>query len=311
MSDNAVQQPASATGTAGHEQYQSLKQSAAGQATNPSETGKPAPDAEPEKEQQEQKGLTDQQKADRKRRNDERRAQRWYEERGAMRAELNQLRQELADLKGQSRTREDQPVKGEPQFDTYLNSGKYRTWEEAQQAWMKDTASWLRDHISDQVRTETSRGSAEQDAETVRREFQKNIREFSRTHEDFQDAMDAVQEALDGPRGEGNPVTTYIVRSKDAPLLIYHLGNNPEILESLADMDPDDAIAELGAIRKELKARKPPDKETPSNDGARAPKELKGRETVVDANTAMKQAADKGDFAGWQKAYRASKNKTA
>src|SRR5947199_10111560 len=76
------------------EQYQSLKSAAVPGAPPATEELVPAsePEEPPDGEHsargpQEQKPATDEEKADRKQRNDQRRERRWFEERGAIRAE--------------------------------------------------------------------------------------------------------------------------------------------------------------------------------------------------------------------------------
>lgn len=302
MSDQAAQNTASATVDTGFESYRTSKRS-----TSDTSQTQSADDGEKSAglgtgNEQETKGLTDEQKADRKKRNDERRERRWFEERGQMREQMRRLEQELSDLKannGASRTRE--AATSVPPLKEYLASGKFKTYEDAVDARQADIA----DEIREEMRQERSAGSEEQNRQADARTFQKNIKEFTRTHEDFPDAFDAVREALDNNDGSGTPVTAYLVKAKDGAALIYHLGNNPELLEELSDMDPEDAIAELGAIRKELKGQKSPSPETHQPNTPKAPQRVAGRQTPPDSLTAQRQATERNDFQGYREAKRA------
>ncbi len=74
-------------------------------------------------------------------------------------------------------------------------------------------------------------------------------------------------------------------------------------------MDYEDAIAEIGAIRKELKAQTSPDKETTKTDHTKAPGRVAARGTPPDSLTAQRQAADKNDYRAWKQSYDASRAK--
>src|SRR5205809_5073308 len=117
------------------EQYQSLRSAAVPGA--PPATEELVPASEPEEPPQEQKPTTDEQKADRKQRNDQRRERRWYEERGAIRAENRELRERLEKLEAAKEQSPTPKEDAEPTLKSFLESGKYKTYEEASEAHTK------------------------------------------------------------------------------------------------------------------------------------------------------------------------------
>ena len=277
-------------------------------ATSPTQSPveeKAAPASEPETPQ-EPKGLTDDEKAERKRRNDERRAQRWYEERGEMRAQLKSLQEELAQLKA-NRTPGQTPAKpqGVKTLQDFLNSGEHKTYEAAQEAYM----DYKIEQVRGQIRQEEELKTSTRETETVLSAFDKARKDFASQHSDFDDAYEACTEALDGPNGEPTPVTTFLVKSKDMAL-IHHLGNNPDLLENIAGLPHDEAIAELGALRKELKASPVP--ETVDKPVLpKAPRNLGARGTVPRTpedvmRKAAEQAVTSGDPKAGFKEFRAA-----
>jgi hypothetical protein len=257
--------------------------------TQPSLEDKAAPASEPETTTQETKGLTDDEKADRKRRNDERRERRWYEERGEMRAQMKALESKLAELQAnRGNAAAPQADDDEPVLQAYIDSGKYKTYEEAQQQWMRDSRKYVRD----QIRAEESVREVHQTRETIKESFERNIREYKKTHPDFEDSFDAVRDALEGTHKTATPLTAYLVRAKDGVALIDHIGQRPALLESLASMPHDDAIAEIGAIRRELKADKSPETTEVPETSARVPKTVRARGDVPNHLQAMNKADD-------------------
>src|SRR5438128_1532803 len=117
------------------EQYQSLKSAAVTGA--PPATEELVPASEPEEPPQEQKPPTDEDKAERKRRNDDRRERKWWEQRGQMRAEMQQMRDELDRLKSEKTQSPSREEDAEPTLKSFLESGKFPTYEAASEAHTK------------------------------------------------------------------------------------------------------------------------------------------------------------------------------
>src|SRR3989442_4367658 len=115
------------------EQYQSLKSAAVLDA--PSSTEKVETESETAQEPpQEQKPPSDEEKADRKQRNDQRRERRWYEERGAIRAENRELRERLERLEAAKEHSPTPNEDAEPTLKSFLESARFKTHDTASKA---------------------------------------------------------------------------------------------------------------------------------------------------------------------------------
>lgn len=313
MPDNAAQQSDSAPES--FEQYQSLKSAASASQSETEE--KVAPASEPVEEKHETTPLTDEQKADRKRRNDERRERRWYEERGEMRAQMRQLQSELEDLRTKAAKPDSAPAAAnEPDFEnilnTHLQSGKYKTYEAALAAANKEYF----DHRETALRQKFSaEQQATQTARTVeehRKAYNTDAKAFAKAHEDYDDIYADVASALDSEddrgRSTGNAVTRALLTSKQPASLIYHIGTHPELLEELADLLADDeeaAAVRVGEIRASLRRESPPAETTRTPTGkARAPRTLAGTSAATSRDERMRAAVDANDFTAFQAASR-------
>lgn len=262
--------------------------------THPSTEEKVAPASEPVKDPQETKGLSDDEKADRKKRNDERRERRWFEERGEMRAQMKALQAQLETLQANREAKSEDAETDAPKLETFINSGKYKTYEEAQEAHLRAYLAFDRETSKKQDAAHT----AQKTRETLKSDFETRIKEFQKTHPDFDDSFDAVRDVLEGPKGQATPLTGYLVRAKDGVQLIDYLGNHPELLKTLSTMPHDDAIAELGAIRREWKAAesKDPEKTDGPETSTRSPKAVRARGDVPNYLQAMNKAGDLKSF---------------
>src|SRR3989441_4692256 len=94
---------------------------------------------------QEQKPPSDEEKADRKQRNDQRRERRWFEERGAIRAENRELRERLERLEAAKEQSPTPKENAKPALKQFLESGKYPTYELAQEAYTDAVTDWKLD----------------------------------------------------------------------------------------------------------------------------------------------------------------------
>lgn len=293
MSKEAAQIAESAP--ADYKQYLSMKDtSEAPTAQSPVEE-KAAPESDPvDPPQEKPKGLTDEEKSERKRRNEERRAQRWYEERGEMRAKMQAMEQELAGLK-ETRTQSPSRSKtdGKPTLRSFLESGEYKTFEEANEAFTEA----LTDYKLTQKEQEREVEKIVNERQSIMDNFAKRRSEYEKTHSDFNDAFDEVAKTLEGPNGEGTPVTEYLLKAKDGHELIHHLGNNPELLDSIVDLPFDEAIAELGALRKDLKSSPVQKETTPAL--PKAPRNLGARNVAPRSHEeVMRKAAEQAVTSG-------------
>ena len=282
------------------EQYQSLKSAAVTGA--PPATEELVPASEPEEPPQEQKPATDEEKADRKQRNDQRRERRWFEERGAIRAENRELRERLERLEAAKEQSPTPKENAKPALTTFLESGKFKTYEDAQEAF----TDALTDFKFAQRESEREGKAAESSQREATKTFQKDVAQFSKTHDDFDDVFETVRDRLDQ---DALFLSDAIVRSENPAQLIYELGTNEELLDQLMDLTPQRAIMQLGKIAARLEGskEKAPAKEEIKTGKPKSPKTVAGRGQVVGREERMKAAADANDFTAFRAAARAQR----
>ena len=295
-------------------EYLALKSQTKTESSAPSVTAQPpaeeepAPASEPEIVQEPKTGLTDEEKAERKARNDKRREERWWEERGRLRAEKERLERELEEARAAKQTESAPvlPVQGKPTLKQFLDSGKFETYEEANEAYLD-----ARDQYNRQLwESEQSQTKAEQEAQTVRKTFQAEVEQFSKTHDDWGDVFEAVKDALDGEEASGTPLTAAILKSKNSAALIYHLGKNEEALSELQSLsDSGDfpaALVLLGEIKASLSSTKAkaPEPEKKNIDTPKPPKHVSGRGAASSRDDQLREAAEKNDFTAFQRVNR-------
>jgi hypothetical protein len=310
----AAQQAASApaSGEQGHAEYLSFKKTSESPASVSPTEEKAAPASEPETDVQEP-AAEDLSEDDLKKEKTEtrRRITKLLNDRAKTRAERDLLQEEVMRLKVrlEQLDKADKPAEaaaaeseGEPDIDEYYASGRYANTDELKKAFKRDHLNWA----MQQARQRQEAESAMQQQKAIRKAFDESAVKLSKQHDDFDDAYSRVEKVL---QGEGTPtaVTDYLVRAKDGAEIILHLGRNPARLAEIAEMDAEDAKAEIRVIRRELKAKTPKAPETETLDTPRPPKNLAARGTVPDHLTAMKQAADSNDFKAFQRAERARK----
>lgn len=287
------------------EQYQSLKSAAVLDA--PSSTEKVETESETAQEPpQEQKPPSDEEKADRKQRNDQRRERRWYEERGAIRAENRELRERLERLEAAKEQSPTPKENAKPTLKTFLESGKFKTYEEAQEAY----TDALTDFKFAQRESEREGKAAESSQRAAQTTFQQDVKQFSKTHDDFDETFELVRDRLDG---EALELSNAIVRGKNPAALIHYLGTHEDEMDELLDLKGDERLMQLGVIRASLTGKKElglaerqaPAKEEIKTGKPKAPKTVAGRGNVVTRDERMKAAADANDFTAFRAAARA------
>jgi hypothetical protein len=283
--------------------------------------GKPAPESDPESREAAppaKPGNDDQRKSERKRRNDERREREWWEERGEMRARLKALEDENNALKSRSADgktetpqgdRNSDGPTGKPVLKDFLNSGKFKTYEDAQEAYQDARDEWNRQAW--EAQQENVR--AQRTAQETQKAYTADAEKFAEGHEDYDEAFDAVSSALERGKG-GNPLTTAILRSKSPAALIYHLGKNEDALDELSELvgsgDFGSALMRLGEIKAQLAPAKPAaaasstKTKTPAS-LVRPPAHVSGRGSGVPArDEQLRAASDANDFAAFRRANR-------
>lgn len=317
----SVQTPASEPGT--FAEYREQKSAASLTHTAVEEQVETEPETVQEEKKEPDTTLTDEEKSDRRKKNDQRREKRWFEERGEMKERTRRLEQELAELKS-SQSKTEAPafqMEGKPVLKAFLDSGKFKTYEEAHEAFTDALTDWKMEGV--RAEQESTRNAETQQAELKRlgKAYQDDVKTFEVDHADYGDIKAEVAERLDSPndKGElvGNALTAAILKSKSPAKLIYHIGNNAELLEEFSEYaasgDFETALERLGEVKASLgigktaaKVEAAPEKKEPVN-ATRNPKHVGGRATVSNRDDQLRNAAEKNDFAAFRSASRAKR----
>src|SRR4051812_15289034 len=135
-----------------------------------------------------------------------------------MRAENERLARELEASRTRDADKDAPAVKadGKPTLKQFLESGKFKTYEDAQDAFQDARDEWSRK----QWESEQTSRSAQDEAKRVQADYQKDAAAFQKANEDYPDMFEEVQGRLDSQDGKGTPLTTAILKSKNTPALI-------------------------------------------------------------------------------------------
>lgn len=111
---------------------------------------------------------------------------------------------------------------------------------------------------------EIARREQEQRAEVIKQRqevFEKRQADFKKTVPDYDEAVEIVQDAITAANQntvEFKAFSDALISSDDMPALLYHLGKNPDDLESMFKMNPVQIIRHLAKL--EIKLQSEPEK---------------------------------------------------
>jgi myosin heavy subunit len=169
-------------------------------------------------------------------------------------SKAQELERELRELKSKQDMPKREPPK-EESFETtedYLKAvGKFEAETEFLSKQSEEKSKQLYEKQQEQL-------------ETLRKGFETKEAEFRKANADYDDVVENVNDIFQDVDPSNETVRTVAAAFMEAdPALIYHLGNNPELLEQALEMPPLSAVRELTRIELSLEAPKPKPKSEP------------------------------------------------
>lgn len=129
---------------------------------------------------------------------------------------------------------------GEPRRDQFQD---YETYLEARAEWRAaNLVRGVLQESSSRNAQATQANVAAQQIGAMQRNIKGSITEFVKAHPDYHDVIESHD--VDIPP----PATLAIGTHKEAAAIMYHLGQNPDLAESLQTMSPVEQIATIGEI---------------------------------------------------------------
>lgn len=203
----------------------------------------------------------------------ERERRRQAEQRAAeLEARLAQLEQgqRQPNQQEQQRQQPQSSAEGAPSMDDpkYNASGQFDAL-----AFMNDLTDWRAEQKvsarfseweakQEQQRQAYEANRAAQIAEAQRAERRQQVESFATEHPDYADVTTPVLEILQVVEESRHPLADIISRDKNAPALVYYLGQNPGEFNQLLDMDAYDALKAIGRIEAKISTPKQADTQT-------------------------------------------------
>lgn len=103
----------------------------------------------------------------------------------------------------------------------------------------------------DEIKKTLTGSKTESEAEKASKAFDKRTKEFVKEHKDYAEVL----QALSGIEVDKS-VEQAIVLSEHGPALLYELGNNPDLAESIAELPPVLQFKEIVKLEQKIEARK-------------------------------------------------------
>jgi len=251
-------------------------------------------------------------------------------------AELRETRESLANLQAEiaelkSGKGQPQPQKtptreeGKPIFQTFLDNkeGKYKTWDEAHEAFLDARDAWKAGKIEVEIAAEDAVSEIRESAASFGQRNQEFMKTAKVADDAFQDALQSCIEALDDTTKKvkepvsgkmvnaPTPITDAIVNHPQSAELIYFLGTHEDILEKLAAMPHRQGIVELGRVLGMIEARKEKSSDSTTKTEKvlpRAPSSVGARGVVPNREQALERAVDPKNENGFAEFQRLSNN---
>jgi hypothetical protein len=239
----------------------------------------------------------------------ERRWKQLSEEKGALQRRVEELERRLASppAKDQATEPDSQPAakaeaKTEPKIDDVdekTGQPKYRTLAE----YMSARETWLEDKLlsrvqADQKKAEQARAQTEQQ-QIINQGWNAKVEPARKKYADF----DAVALNPDLPIKAGSVPDAFVLDSEYGADVLYYLGQHPDLLDAINEMNPLRQARELFSI--EQKFVKPASAAKTASRAPAPPHEVSGQGTVPPDET--EQALEDDDF----EAYKAAENRKA
>lgn len=153
--------------------------------------------------------------------------------------ERDETRERLRALEAARQEQEKPPEQAQPKSDKPLREN-FVTEDE----WLDAAMDWR-----EAKKSEEARQTEEKERfKSVLSNFNKQLDAEREAHDDF-------DEVISSPVEIPKSVELAIPHLKNGAAVAYHLGKNPTLAAQLMDMDPLEAVAEVGAISRELLAK--------------------------------------------------------
>jgi len=157
-----------------------------------------------------------------------------------------QLREQLAKIQAQPRP---EPEHGTYRLTTNAPDGAPKRADYASdEEWLDARVDW-RAEQRDKRNAEQERQQRDQ---SVHATYMERADHFTAEHPDFNEVVNGIRMAPDVAPG----VQAAIMGRPNGAEVAYYLGQNPDVCEELSQMNPADAVAEIGAISYELMPKK-------------------------------------------------------
>lgn len=153
----------------------------------------------------------------------------------------------------------------------------YKTVEEYLKAVRAYDREQMRAEIRSEVTTLTKEQEERAEASILQAEWSEREAQVSEAHEDYKDTTQTALETLGEAKGPAKAAIAHAIQYSDAgPALLYHLGQNPELIEELAEMPPARALLALGRLEASLETKEPGAKAAPHTRAPKPPTPVKG-----------------------------------
>lgn len=128
------------------------------------------------------------------------------------------------------------------------------------EAYLKAVRQFDREQLRAEFKAEleqtTQRQSQQSEVAELQAEWSESESKAVEAHADYREVTTEALDSLQTLNGPAVQALAHAIQYSDAgPELLYHLGQNPEILEELAEMHPTRAVVALGRIEGSLQAK--------------------------------------------------------
>lgn len=219
---------------------------------------KPEGDAESKAQESEKSDDTEQQQDEQKKSRFQRRLERQKEGRIRAETEARMLREQLAALEGRGKDQQPKDA-GEPKRENFDSYEDYIEAKAVYKAELKVAERLEQSAQKAQQQGDRSREAAEQQKIATR--WNTVEAEFSKSHKDYETVVTPFVE--DELGSFSDPARRAIVESDVGPQVLYHLANNVEEAERIANLSPTQQVKELGKLELKLSI--------PAKDKSKAP----------------------------------------
>lgn len=118
---------------------------------------------------------------------------------------------------------------------------------EKQTVWMEKK---IAAGVQQSVKAALDQTTGQQTEEQIKAVFGTRVEEFKQEHKDWLKVVNHPDLPQLSPAA-----SKVMLKSEFGPALLYHLGNDIPLAQRIARMDPEDQVAEIGEIRRELKVK--------------------------------------------------------